>query len=114
MKTMFRMYPETQEVVALMPEVSGDPQGSMSVAFAAAGGWYSADPEKVIGNTEPAPEAKFKRLKRQIEKVMKESKIAGKLEVIDECPPGAASSRAAEPEAYRQFGRIARLHAHRQ
>lgn len=105
-KVMYREY-EHGEVVAVFPNVAGDPQGETCVAYAAAGGFYNVDLDKVIHNSKPAKQ--FKRL----EKELLEQEPVDHLTTLERKPAGSKELRVADTDAHSKFGRVARLHAHR-
>lgn len=64
---LFRRYP-FGDVVALMPEVPGDPQGNYAVCVSGNPcRHYPAEVLSVLATTEPAEENDYKRLKRAME-----------------------------------------------
>ena len=107
-KVLFRAY-EGGEVVALFPCESGDPCGNASVAYAGAGGFYSADADKVLELTRTAEKREYARLQKELT----DEPNSLELELLEEVPADAKAQRMADPDKFKQYGRVARLHAHR-
>lgn len=108
-KVLFRKYTESGEIIAIMPNVAGDPDGDTCVAYAAAGGFYHADLDTVIGNTKPAEAGEYNRLKVALGK----EDTIDHLTVLGKKPAGSKDFRKADTDAHTKFDRVARSHAYR-